>query len=178
MLRLAPILASLGATVALSACVSVQPPSPSAIVVPGQGKNLAAFQQDDLVCQRHAIAHTGYAGETPGGLAGGENASAPIATEALDEVGYAQCMAARGNIVQPGPPEYAIPPDLYGNGYVAGFPYGYPYGFGSPEPVFTAGFGWGGRRRGGWGHNGFVHGGFSHGGFSHGGAGRGGGGHH
>jgi hypothetical protein len=49
-----------GAALMLGACVSGPPPGPAAVVVPGQGKDFAAFQHDDTICRHHASANTGY----------------------------------------------------------------------------------------------------------------------
>ena len=70
------------------------------------------------------------------------------------DIGYAQCMVAHGDTVQPAPTAYA--------GYPA-YPYGYPYpAYGYPYPAYGAyvaaptvviggGWGWGG----GWGYRGW-----------------------
>jgi hypothetical protein len=50
----------LGAALMLGGCALEPPPGPAAIVVPGSGKDFAAFQEDDTICRRHATAHTGY----------------------------------------------------------------------------------------------------------------------
>jgi len=196
-------------------------------VLPGKDKDLAAFQQDELVCQRHAVAHTGYTAAPPSGApvatdgaaaglanngsthdkAGGDKTGsdtvvgvpvAPGATavnvppadgiQPFDEAGYLQCMASRGDTVQPIPAQYATSAYTYDSaypyGYVYGYPYGYPYSY--YDGGFYGGFGWGGWGHGGWhrggwgragwGHAGWGHGGWGHGGFAHGGFGHGGGG--
>jgi hypothetical protein len=50
----------LGVTLMLGACASESPPNPAAIIVPGPGKDITAFQQDDVICQSHAATGTGY----------------------------------------------------------------------------------------------------------------------
>ena len=55
----------LGAALMFGACASVPPPGPAAVVVPGLGKDFAAFQQDDTICRRHAAANTGYGDLAP-----------------------------------------------------------------------------------------------------------------
>ena len=50
----------LGVMVGLGGSAAVPPPPPTVTVVPGSGKDAAAFQQDELVCQQHAVAKTGY----------------------------------------------------------------------------------------------------------------------
>ena len=51
-MRRAPIFIGLASTVALSACVVAPPPGPSVMATPGQGKDFAAFQQDDGFCRQ------------------------------------------------------------------------------------------------------------------------------
>jgi hypothetical protein len=46
-------------TVALSACAVAPPQGPDVVAMPGQGKNFAAFQQDDAGCRQYASAQTG-----------------------------------------------------------------------------------------------------------------------
>jgi len=50
----------LGVTLMLGACASGSPPNPAAIIVPGPGKDITAFQQDDVICRSHAATGTGY----------------------------------------------------------------------------------------------------------------------
>ena len=211
----------LGAALMLGACVSEPPPGPTAIVVPGSGKDFAAFQQDDAVCRRHAASHTGYGDLRPphaegshavinspteeAGAAGGvgtptdsgaTSAHAPgtSAPEPPDEtvpnqLGYLQCMAARGDTVRPEPAGYVEAANWYGTAYPYDYCYPYPYGCGYPYDLYGVGFiGVFGssfherdfRRRffheGGL-HRGFVHGGGFHGGGFHGSGSHGGGGH-
>jgi hypothetical protein len=153
--------------VSLSACAP-EPAAPMASVTPGPGKALAVFQQDDLVCQRHAIAHAGYGGKdesaTPAAM---PDPDAPPPGDVVpDEPAFLQCMAARGNVVQLLAPPYALSPGPV-DPYLYAFP---PYGGG-----FVGGFGFGGfpLHRGhfvAWHHGGGHHGG-SHGGGHHGGGG-------
>jgi hypothetical protein len=204
--RLAPVAVAL----ALGACAT-SPPGYPVTVLPGTGKNLAAFQQDQAVCEQHAVAHTGYGGpgqpgatNLPAGTAssprngaseGGPagpgvttanaavpaNAAGPGGNQPFDGVGYLQCMASRGDTVQPQPGAYGATAFGYGAPY--GYAYGYPYDYGYPYPfyddAFYGGFGvvGGGFAHRGFFHRGFVHGGFGHGGFGHGGFGHGGFGH-
>jgi hypothetical protein len=213
--RAAGKFAPIGVALALAACAS-PPPGYSVAVLPGIGKDTAAFQQDEQVCQQHAVAHTGYtnralsappetpAGITPNGTApaapanAAANAVVPPGVQPFDATGYLQCMAARGDTVQPQPYGYADAAYPYGNVYPDGYAYGYPYAADYPYPFyddgFYGGFGWGGFGNGhfhqggfvhrGFGHGGFARGGFAHGGFAHGGfahggfgGGHGGGGH-
>jgi hypothetical protein len=224
----------LGAALMLGACVDGQPSGPAVIVVPGSGKDFAAFQQDDAICRSHAAANTGYgdltlthtqgsnaapsgttgeagtawaAGTTSGvGTAAGApagsgtptaNASGASTPEPPDEtvpnqLGYLQCMAARGDTVRPEPTGYAETANWYGYGYP--FDYAYPYGYGYPYGFYDVGFigvfGGGFHRgffhdggfhrgffHGGGFHRGGFHGGGFHGGGFHGGGSHGGGGH-
>jgi hypothetical protein len=50
----------LGVTLMLGACASEPPPSPAAVIVPGPGKDIKAFQQDDVICRSHAATGAGY----------------------------------------------------------------------------------------------------------------------
>lgn len=216
---LAQRLAPLGIALALGACASTPPPGLPVVVLPGTGKDLAAFHQDELICQQHAVAHTGYGGPTgsaaagspagtPGdaangasrnGTAGGTpiaarttaaNAAVPVGAQPFDEDGYLQCMASRGDTVQPQPAGYALAypyDDSYAYGYPYGYPYAYDYPYGFYDPGFVGVFGFGrgfhhgfdhGFDHGGFNHRSFAHGGFAHGGLGHGGGfGHGGGGH-
>jgi hypothetical protein len=49
-----------GVALMLGACASEPTPNPTAIIVPGPGKDGAAFQQDDVICRSHAATGTGY----------------------------------------------------------------------------------------------------------------------
>jgi hypothetical protein len=148
---LAQRLAPLGIALALGACAATLPPGPPIAVLPGTGKDLAAFQQDELICQQHAVAHTGY-GSPAGSAATGRpesaengaslnatagaapvaagttaaNATVPVGAQPFDEAGYQQCMASRGDIVQPQPAGYAAA--AYRYGYLYPYPYDYPFG--------------------------------------------------
>jgi hypothetical protein len=187
-------LAPLTLVLALGACATS--PGSALTVLPGPGKDQAAFQQDALVCQQHAVAHTGYNAPVPsaaaGSAAGAANTVPPGGAQPFDEAGYLQCMASRGDTVQAQPSAYAAGTDPYGYAWPYGYPYaypgGYPTGFGYPYPFYDGGlyggfgFGFGHGRfdhdrfaHGGFGHDRFAHGGFGHGGFGHGGFGHGGG---
>lgn len=209
----------LGAALMLGACVSGPPPGPTAIVVPGSGKDFAAFQQDDAVCRRGAASNTGYgdlalphtevsnaaisgrareagaAARAPTGsgttAANGPGASTlePPDETVPNQLGYLQCMAARGDTVRPEPAGYVEAANWNGYPYPYDYWYPYPYGYGYPYGFYGAGFigvfggGFHGRdfhrrffHEGGM-HQGFVHGGGLHGGGFHGGGFHGGGGH-
>ena len=194
-------LGSLSASLLLVGCVA---PAPQAIVAfPGKDKSAAAFQQDEAICQQHAISHTGYGlpsepavppadGDVATTMGGGAAApslgttgatatgvvSAPATAGIPDEISYAQCMVARGNTV--------LPIVKYDEQYVynpsGGFGYGSDYA--SAYPFYGAGlvggfgfYGFNGGHHHGY-HNGAYHGGGYHGGGHHGGwGGHGGGGH-
>jgi hypothetical protein len=206
-MNFARTLGSLGVSLLLAGCAASAPQGPSFLTFPGSDKSAVAFQQDQAICQRHAISHTGYGlpsepavQSSDGGAAaisgGGPAASSPgpsVVTrkvparaedEMPDELSYAQCMAARGDTVQLLPVPiydeqyaYALPGSF---GYGSDYPYPYPlYGAG-----FVGGFGFfafrGGHHHGY--HNGAYHSGGYHGGGHHGAwgghGGHGGGGHH
>jgi hypothetical protein len=191
----APTLAALLASLTLVACAADPPPGPTGMIVPGADKTAAAFQQDQAICQQHALAHTGYGGPTQLG----PSASAPTAAEPsptasaptpvsevapatgaaaapaqpADDVGFMQCMAARGDNVQVVDAGYPYPYAPYPYPYYPypyGYSYGYPYGY-PGTGFFFGGSGFHNR----FFHRGF-HGGFRGGGF-HGGGFHGGGGH-
>jgi hypothetical protein len=128
------------------------------------------------------------AGAPTGSGTTGAKASATAALEPPDEtipdqLGYLQCMAARGDTVRPEPSGYTEAVNWYGYDYAYPYPYGYPYGFydGGFIGVFAGGFHSRDFHRrffhGGNFHRGFFHrGDFHHGGFR-GGSFHGGGGH-
>ena len=136
-MKVAHTLGLLGVNLAVSACVAGPPPGPMGVVAPGKDKSQAAFQQDQSVCQQHAVAQTGYGnasqnpadhlpadGTLPGSAGGSASAAVPSGTAPPGEVSYLQCMAARGNIVQ------LASAGGYYDGY--SYPYPYPYGYGYP----------------------------------------------
>ena len=182
----------------VSACATAPPTGLPALVLPGTGKDPAAFQQDDRICRQHAMAHTGYGALSHDAVPRATDGAVPITTPddeatrslsrdngsssttpsagapAGDELGYLQCMAARGDIVQQTPMGYngsaGGTPYPYGFGYpdayLYGFGYPYPYFYQGAYPAYFGGFyggwGWGGWRGRGW-HGGGWHGG-GHGG--------------
>jgi hypothetical protein len=146
------------------------------MVVPGQGKTEAAFQQDEAICQQHAISHTGYGDASqPPPTSAAAPATGVVASpgQPSQDVSFMQCMAARGDIVQMGSP------GGYPYGYNAPYPYPYAYGYGYGYPYFYPDYDvvFGGV---GFFHHGFFRSGFHHGGFRggfHGGGFHGGGFH-
>ena len=198
-MKYARTLGLLSASLLLAGCAASA--QQAFVAFPGKDKSAAAFQQDQAICQQHAISHTGYGlpsepavqpsdrdvATTTGGGGVASNlgpdatptgvVSAPAKAGIPDEVSYAQCMAARGDTVLPVATydeQYADNPGSFG--YGSDYAYAYPfYGAG-----LVGGFGFYGFNRGhhhGY-HNGAHHGGGYHGGGHHGGwGGHGGGGH-
>jgi hypothetical protein len=66
MKRIAPACAALLGTLALGACVVPPPTGPNITAMPPQGKDLQAFQQEDVACREYAM---GQAGISPGAAA-------------------------------------------------------------------------------------------------------------
>jgi len=85
----------LGAALMLGACASGPPPGPAVIVVPGSGKDFTAFQQDDTICQRHAVANTGYGDLARAHTQGSAN-TAPIG--ATGEIGMPRAAGTTGGV--------------------------------------------------------------------------------
>ena len=148
-MKVAHTLGLLGVNLAVSACVAGPSPGPMGVVAPGKDKSQAAFQQDQSVCQQHAVAQTGYGnasqnpadhlppdGTLPGSGGGSASAAVPSGTAPPGELSYLQCMAARGDIVQ------LTSTGGYYDGY--SYPYPYPYGYGYPY------YGYGYPYHGGW----------------------------
>jgi hypothetical protein len=116
--RLLPV----GAALMLGACATVRPSGPAVIVVPGSGKDFAAFQQDDTICRRHMAANTGYGDlalpHTQGSNAGttGEAGTAWVAgktggvgTAAGAPPGSGTTAANASGASTPEPPDETIP---------------------------------------------------------------------
>ncbi len=193
-MKVAHTLALIGVNLAVAACVAGPPPGPMGVVAPGKDKSQAAFQQDQSICQQHAVAQTGYGnasqnpadhlpadGTLPGSAGGSASTPIPPGTAPPGELSYLQCMAARGDIVQA----------TFAGGYYDGYSYPYPYPYGYGYPYYGYGYpyygglivGWGGWygwgwRNGGWGYGYWGRGGWGRGGwgYGHGGWGHAGGG--
>ncbi len=105
---------SLAAPLLLGACAAVPPTGPSVLALPAKGKDLAQFQEEDAACRQYAAAPIGDA------LAAGYSSAA---LQQRYDIGYIQCMTAKGNIapVVTGAPGYRYYP------YRAYPYYGYPY---------------------------------------------------
>lgn len=167
----ARILFPLGMACLVTACVAEPPPTPMLVVLPGTGRSLAAFQQDDAICYQHAVAHTGYQPVAPaagsagnasdGNARSGNGASGPVGTSAglggataiptagtpvhgsaPDEAAYAQCMASRGDTVKLQPQPYDSDAYDYGYPYSSAYPYGITYPYGLNYP-YSAGYPYG-----------------------------------
>jgi OmpA family protein len=82
------------ATVALSACAVPPPAGPTVMALPGQGKDFAAFQQDDMTCRQYAWAQTG--GASPGVAASQSAVGTAVAGTALGAAAGAAIGAASG----------------------------------------------------------------------------------
>jgi uncharacterized membrane protein YgcG len=111
--------------------------------------------------------------------AGPVTGAAAASPQPSGDVGFMQCMAARGDTVQMAQVGYPYP-------YPAPYPYPYPYPYGYAYPyaypgggIFFGGFGFHDRFHRGFNRGGFhgFHGGGFHGGGFHGGGFHGGGGH-
>ena len=59
-------LSAVAATLLLGACVAAPPEGPRVTAMPPQGKDLQAFQQDDVACRQYASSQTG---QSPGAAA-------------------------------------------------------------------------------------------------------------
>jgi len=79
---------------ALCACVVAPPPGPTVMALPGQGKNLEAFQQDDAVCRQYAWQQTG--GAAPGAAASQSAVGSAVVGTALGAAAGAAIGAASG----------------------------------------------------------------------------------
>ncbi len=102
---------SLAALLALGACATV-PTGPTVPALPGTGKSLEQFRDDDVVCQQYALAQLG--GTSPGQAASGSGRSAAAAKEGVEagaarasaydmqrryDFSYIQCMYVKGHRV-------------------------------------------------------------------------------
>jgi hypothetical protein len=185
----------LGVVVALGGCAAVPPPPPAVTVVPGTGKDAAAFLQDELVCQQHAVAKTGYgtpaqasaAGVAPYNGSSAASGSPPRATNPANPAAVNLATANPPIAALPGaepPDEVAYMQCMASRGNVVEtlpamaaaypaypYPYGYAYGYPDVYPGYYDGYyggwGWGG----GWYGGGY---GWGRGGWGRGGWGRGG----
>ena len=93
-MRCRSIVVVFGAAAALGACAVAPPPGPSVMALPGQGKDFAAFQQDDAVCQEYAWQQTG--GTSPAGAASQSAVGSAAIGTALGAAAGAAIGAATG----------------------------------------------------------------------------------
>ena|SRR5438105_9018297 len=88
---------AVGAALTLGACAGV-PRGPSVMVLPGAGKPLDQFQQDDAACRPWAAQHVATIG----------SGDSWVMQRSYD-IAYQQCMYSRGNQI-PGAPAPPPPP--------------------------------------------------------------------
>jgi hypothetical protein len=88
------ILLASTAALSLSACTVAPPPGPSIMALPGQGKNMDAFQQDDFACRQYASQQTG--GASPNVAASQSAVGSAVAGTALGAAAGAAIGAASG----------------------------------------------------------------------------------
>ena len=93
-MRRATVFIGLASTLALSACVVPPPPGPSVMATPGQGKDFAAFQQDDGFCRQVATQQTG--GMSPAVAANNSAVGSAVVGTALGAAAGAAIGAAAG----------------------------------------------------------------------------------
>jgi Glycine-zipper domain len=165
---------------ALAGCAVAPPEGPSVMVMPGKGKDLAAFQADDAVCRQYADSQIGISpaqaasksfaanavvgtvlgaatGAAIGAATGNPAAGAAIGAgggAALGsitglgaasasghslqyryDIGYMQCMSAKGNDISPAENELAARQ----RPYVVAYPPSYyivPGGYYAPGPYY------------------------------------------
>jgi hypothetical protein len=89
------ISAALVGSLALGACVAAPPTGPSVSVMPGAGKTLAQFQQDDMTCRGYAQQQTG--GVQPTQAANDSAVSSAVVGTGLGAAAGALLGAAAGN---------------------------------------------------------------------------------
>jgi len=135
MSRLAFLAAVVAGPLLLGACAASPPGGPDVWALPGEGKDLAHFQQDEANCRSHALGQTGFDPSRQGARGGGSGE-----LQRRYDLAYLQCMAERGNKVPAtamDEPHVITPysrgyPDWYGTPY-----YGYFHGY--PGPYYGAG---------------------------------------
>src|SRR4051794_24993429 len=94
-MRRAPPLVSATALLALGACTVPPPAGPSVMALPGQGKDFAVFQQDDMACREFAWQQTG--GASPSAAASQSAAGSAAVGTVLGAAAGAAIGAAAGN---------------------------------------------------------------------------------
>ena len=83
-----------GIVLAVSGCVVPPPTGPLVAAMPGQGKSLEAFQQDDVACRQYAWQQAG--GASPGAAASQSAVGSAVAGTALGAATGAAIGAASG----------------------------------------------------------------------------------
>lgn len=87
--------AVLTGALALGACAVAPPTGPTVMALPAQGKDFAAFQQDDMTCRQYASVQTG--GTSPQQAANDSAASSAVVGTVLGAAAGAAIGAATGN---------------------------------------------------------------------------------
>lgn len=137
MSRRASFAAMLAGPLVLGACAVPPPAGTNVWVLPGQGKDLAHFEQDQAACRDYALQQAGF-----GPSRQAPASRSPAEAQQRYDLAYLQCMAARGNRV-PGiaaDDPYLLTPYSRPGGYPPwyGTPY-YGYSHGYPGPYFGTG---------------------------------------
>jgi hypothetical protein len=123
-MRVTKAVITIGASLALFGCAAALPTSPAVMSIPAAGKSLAAFNQDDMSCRSYAAVQVKDSVNAPSQRSF-LTYSADRAQRSYDNA-YAQCMASRGNAIQPLPRRSANTVSYY-------------YGWGGPtdfDPVY------------------------------------------
>jgi hypothetical protein len=127
-----PAIAALGGTLTIASCAMGPPTGPAVVAVPAQGKDLAAFQQEDAQCRSYASTAIASTAAT----ASGQN------LQTRYDIAYTQCMYSHGNSIMgarsfsAGYPAYAglYPSPWWEPGFYPWYPGGL---FGSSVVVFS-----------------------------------------
>ena len=88
------VIATVTSALVVGGCAVVPPSGPTVMALPGQGKTLAAFQQDDYTCRGYAQQQTGI---IPAQAAGNAAVGSAIVGTALGAAAGAAIGAAAGN---------------------------------------------------------------------------------
>lgn len=94
-MRSATIFLGLVPVLALGACAVAPPSGPTVMALPGKGKSMQAFQQDDYACRQYAFAETG--GTTPAQAANNSGVGSAVVGTALGAGVGAALGAVGGN---------------------------------------------------------------------------------
>jgi hypothetical protein len=93
-MKSAPVITLVG-ILSLSACAVAPPAAPDVMVMPGQGKSFAAFQQDDATCRQYASQQIGYG--SPGQAAADSAVTSAAVGTVIGAAAGAVLGAAAGN---------------------------------------------------------------------------------